>query len=70
MTKCDKVVSKSLLRGHAHVVRHPSNQKHKSRRRGHLDGKGQLKKSKRVNRICFNSLNRRTVLKMGGKNAL
>ena len=43
MTKCDKVVSNILLRGHAQVVHHPSNQRHKSQRRVHLDGNGQLK---------------------------
>ena len=42
MTKCDKVVSKIMLRGHAQVV-HPSNQTHNSPRRGHFDGNGNEK---------------------------
>ena len=44
MKKCDKAISKILLRRHAQLVHHPSNQTHKSRRRVHLDDNGKLKK--------------------------
>ena len=38
------MVRKLLLRGHAQGVHQPSNQTHKSRRRGHLDVNGKLNK--------------------------
>ena len=52
---CEENINISL-RGHAQLVRHPSNQTHQSRRRGHLDGDGKLKKMQENQQDMFQFL--------------
>ena len=52
---CEENINISL-RGHAQLVRHPSNQTHQSRRRAHLDGDGKLKKMQENQQDMFQFL--------------